>query len=117
MSFSDIFSFPKDILLSTVIRPFVQSSLDPYGTITELQLDSKAKSISLFLDLKGEDRPVEIHLNDYEIVEQGGETLIRFGEMVTSREWLTQLIRDYVPAESKSLPLPGNIAAAARMLL
>ena len=120
MSLLDIFKKPKDVALSSLINlllPYLQNRFKPYGTMTNLHIDSTAKSISLSLDLKGEHAPIDVQLRNYQIVEQDGQTLIRFGEIETSREWITQLIRDSLPEERKTIPLPPSIARIAKLLL
>lgn len=112
-----IITRPKDALLSTCIKPFIQTKLKPYGTMTSLNIDSVAKSIDITLDLKGEPAPVEIHVRNYQLVETHGNTSIRIGEIETSREWINRLLQAYLPEEQKTIPLPPAIARAASILL
>jgi hypothetical protein len=117
MSLSDLFRKPKDALISNVIKPLVQTKLNPYGNMTKLSINSADKSIHLSLDLKGESSPIEIHVRDYEVVRDGGNNAIRLGAIETSREWMTQLIKAYLPENKKTIPIPPAAAAAASVLL
>jgi hypothetical protein len=117
MSILDIFNKPKDIVISTLVKPFLQSELQPYGTMTNLSIDSAAKSIDITLDLKGKPASIQLHLRNYQVVEECGKTFIRFSEVETSREWLNQLIRDYLPEERKTIPIPDKIASVANLVI
>ena len=117
MSLIDLLRQPKDAIISTVVKPFVQSKLAPYGTMTKLSINSAEKSIHISLDLKGESSPIDIHVRNYEVIKQGENSAIRIGAIETSREWMTQLIQNYLPENRKTIPLPPSLATAAKMLL
>lgn len=117
MSLSDLFRKPKDALISSVIKPLVQTKLNPYGTMTKLNINSADKSVHISLDLKGESSPIEIHIRDYQITRDGGKNAIRLGAIETSREWMTQLIEAYLPEGKRMIPIPPAAAAAASVLL
>lgn len=117
MSILDIFTKSKDAVLSAVIRPILQSKIEPYGTMTTLNIDSKSRSINLSLNLKGEAAPIEFQIHEYEVVERDGMAFIRIGQIETSREWISQLIRDYLPEDRRTIPIPGSIAKAVKLVL
>jgi len=92
--------------------------LQPYGSVTELEIDSQNKSLVIILELKGESQPVEIRVPHYELIQRGEETFLDLGEIITSREWLNTLLRDHVnekiiKPKLRQTPLPGMV----RMLL
>jgi len=104
---------------ATAVRGTLNSTyLHPYGAVTELNIDSENKSLSMVLELKGENQPVEIRVPHYEIVQRGDETFLELGEIITSREWLNTLLRDHVnekiiKPKLRQTPLPAMV----RMLL
>ena len=73
-----------------------RSYLEPYGTLTELVVDSKEQSLFLKLELKGENQPLEIRVPRYELISRGDATFLELGEIVTSREWLNTLLWDHL---------------------
>jgi hypothetical protein len=80
-----------------------------YGKMTNIQLDSTAKTIHIELELKGETAPLKIDISSYQISTESGETFIELGEVNTSREWINHLISDYVPPEKKRFKMPGFV--------
>jgi hypothetical protein len=114
MSLFDRLRKPKDVLVATVIKPILQSKLEPYGTMTTPSITSADKSIHLSLDLKVESSPIEIDCRDYDIVKDAGESAHRFGAIETSRARINQFIQSYLPEERKTIGLPP---AAANVLL
>ena len=111
-------SFIKNFA-STAARQTLNSTwLKPYGTLTELDIDSEKKTLALTLELKGESQPVQIRIKHYELVEREDETYLELGEIETSREWVNTLLRDHltekvIKPRLQQTPLP----AVVRMLL
>lgn len=92
--------------------------LEPYGGLTELNIDAKKQSLSLTLELKGESQPLEIRVNRYELIRRGEDTFLDPGEITTSRAWLDTLLREHlnekiIRPRLQQTPLP----ALVRMLL
>jgi len=92
--------------------------LQPYGSLTELDIDSKNQTLALTLELKGESQPIQIRIKHYELIERDNETYIELGEIENSREWVNTLLRDHlnekvIKPRLRQTPLP----AVVRMLL
>ena len=62
----------------------------------KLEIDSKQKTISLEILPKGEDKPIQVHIRNYEIIE-GDLGGVKFGDIETSREWITESIKKWWP--------------------
>src|SRR5690242_19253612 len=88
----------KDVLLATGARTHLNKLIERYGTVLDLQLNTANRSLSLALLLKGEATPIEIHLHDYALSTADGKSLLMIdgAKVETSREWLTEVIRDHV---------------------
>jgi hypothetical protein len=99
----------KDRLLASGARARLNKLIEKYGTLVDLQLNTVDRSLSLTLQLKGDQTPVEIHLHEYALSTVDGKSvLIIDGQKIeTSREWLTALIRDRV-GENR-LAVPDNL--------
>lgn len=74
-----------------------ENKFQRYGHMTNIQINSTAKFIHVELELKGEPAPMIIDVKSYELSTESGETFIRIGKIKTSREWIYQLISDYLP--------------------
>jgi hypothetical protein len=107
-------NFAREAARQTLNRTY----LEPYGRLTELAIDPHARSISLKLEMKGENQPLEIRVKQYQLIQRGGETFLELGEIVTSREWLNTLLREHlndklIRPRLAQTPLPSLV----RMLL
>ena len=106
----------KDRLLATGAKARFNKLIERYGTLLEFQLNTVARSLSLTLQLKGEQTPVEIRVHEYTLsTAEGKSVLVIDGKKVdTSREWLTELIRDRVG--EKRLIVPDNLEWVVQLL-
>jgi hypothetical protein len=106
----------KDRLLATGAKARFNKLIERYGTLLEFQLNTVARSLSLTLQLKGEQTPVEIRVHEYTLSTAEGKSVLMIdGKKVdTSREWLTELIRDRVG--EKRLVVPDNLEWVAQLL-
>ncbi len=107
-------SFLKNFA-STAARQTLNSSvLKPYGTLTELDIDTEKRTLALTLELKGETQPLQIRVKHYELVERDNETYLEVGEIETSREWVNNLLRDHltekvIKPKLRQTPLPSMV--------
>jgi hypothetical protein len=92
-----------------------QAVLKPYGTLTQLKLDTTARTIEAELDLKGETQPVRLHVREYEMREKDGKVFVVLKNVHTSRAWLTTLLGDFVV--DKELELPDSMKKFLPMIL
>jgi hypothetical protein len=106
----------KDRLLATGAKAHFNKLIERYGTLLEFQLNTVARSLSLTLQLKGEQTPVEIRVHEYTLsTAEGKSVLVIDGKKVdTSREWLTELIRDRMG--EKRLVVPDNLEWVVQLL-
>lgn len=121
MSFIDIVNTAKDRVIVNIkqravrvieagLKPFInQYIIKPYGHMNKLEIDTTAKTIHVELNLKGETAPLLIDVKSYELTSEAGETHIKLGDVVTSREWINQLIGSYLPPEKKSFKVPAGV--------
>ncbi len=105
-----MFSAAKDALTSKAALSFVNQRIARYGRVERLKLDSKNKSAEVVLRLIGEEHPVAVTIERYEILERGGGKFLRLARCTANREWLQNVLTDFGPA--KEIPLPGWAASA-----
>ena len=98
----------KDWLMEkTAAAMLNQSVLKPYGTLTRLRLDTTNRSVEADLELIGETQSVRIHVQEYELIEEDGRVSIVIKRIITSRDWLTRLARDF--AVDRQFELPASV--------
>ena len=106
----------KDRLLAKGAMTHCNKHIEKYGTVLDLQLDTAQRALSVTLMLKGETSPVDIHVREYAFsTVEGKSVLVIEGDKIeSSREWLTNLIRDHVG--QKRLTVPDNLEWIVRLL-
>jgi len=111
-----IFSKAKDRVVEQAALSYLNSQLlAPYGKATRLSLDSKAKTIHIEAELKGETGPIEIEVLDYQITRDGERYFVLVKEIRTSREWLTTLAANHFC--NLRFELPGRIGQFLKLAL
>ena len=105
-----MFSQIKDRATGPLAGLYFNVLLKQYGTMTNLQIDSKNKTITCELDLKGEPTPLKINGLNYQLVEEGGETFFEITKVDTSREWINVLCDEYLKHRRFKLPPLARLA-------
>ena len=102
-------SASKDRLVETMAPGVLNSGfLQPYGRVTDFKLNSESRELDVTVELNGEVEPLRVHIQEYELTADDGKTFLIIHRVVTSRAWLTALVRDL--AVGRKLELPENIA-------
>lgn len=109
MSFFSSLTKGKDRLLEAPARYFLNQTIQPYGHMTHLRIDSTNKRIDVELELKGETSPIQIAVKNYTLTTEAGETYIELGDIETSREWINALLMNYFKPENRRFNVPGAI--------
>lgn len=99
----------KDKLVEAAAKAFLNGKVSEFGTITALNLNSRARTASITAELKGEAVPVQIDVQAFEIQELDGEPHLRVLSVTTNREWLTCALKQYLVG--KAIKIPGGAAA------
>jgi hypothetical protein len=104
----------KDNVVSSVIEqkivPKANRFLEKYGAkIVNLTIDSQSKKATLDLELKGEKEAITVTVSNYELLEQDDGAFLKVKDITTSREWINELIKNYLFTEvfpGKMIPIP-----------
>jgi hypothetical protein len=83
----------KHALRDEPVRHWLNSKLGRYGEMLKLEIDSKQKTVELEILLVGEDKPVQVTILKYEIIEGG----LSWSDVKTSRQWITEVIKTFAP--------------------
>ena len=106
----------KDRLLAKGAKAHFNKLIGRYGTVLDFQLNTVDRSLSFTLLLKGEESAIEIHVHEYTLcIAEGKSVLVIDGTKInTSRDWVTELIRDKVG--QKRLVVPDHLEWVVQLL-
>ena len=102
-----------------IVTKWVNSQIEDYGTVSELEIDTSNKIVSIELLLKGEKEAFKVTFINYEIRKKENETFVYIKEIKTEREWLDLLISRYIDSllPQKRIKLPNNLVKNVVKLL
>ena len=86
----------KDLSLSKALMTLGEKYVDRFGKIVTLSIDSKNNDIHIKILLRGESTPVDIHVNGYNIIEEGDSHFIAAEKIHVSREWINVLAQEHI---------------------
>lgn len=113
MDFKNFANHFKDAALQVVAKWAAnRHQLNKLGRITNLRVNSDAQEVFLDVDLHGEETPVELTVH-YRVL---SPTLLEIVAVQASRQWMTALINDVIPAEQKRLTVPTAVTRALSKL-
>ncbi len=84
----------------------VNKQIDGYGEMIEFRLDLKKRELYAKALLSGENEPIELHIQDYRLVENSLGTCIIVEQCVANRQWITALMGQFV--SGKEFPIPRD---------
>ena len=94
----------KERALEAILKGLINRKIKPFGSVTRLQIDSRQKTASAQLALKGEPQPTEIRIGSYALVEEDGVTYISVHNLEASKEWLSVVLNEYVAGRKFKVP-------------
>jgi hypothetical protein len=99
------FSDAKDRLVESAALPVLNNAwLKPFGRATSLKIDSSNRTAELCLELNGEETPITIKVQDYELIQEPNGTFIVLKSVTASREWMTAMAREYLVGRRLAVP-------------
>ncbi len=114
-----IFTEKKDRIVSKGLQTFANLLINDFGKIIYFAVDSKNRTITLNVLLKGEKEDLKIIINNYSIIRDNKKTFLQFDSIWTSRDWLN-LFFDKNRAnilEDNKIQIPGYIAAPIHIMI
>ena len=108
----------KGQALSFAGRKLLGSYLEKYGDVLNFSIQPETKTIVLEVLLKGEQIPLKITLDGYELVDAaspGGKPSLRVKRASASREWVQVLLGQFL--EGKSIELPPQAGPLLKLLI
>ncbi|MEW6158501.1 MAG: hypothetical protein AB1813_13795 [Verrucomicrobiota bacterium] len=104
----------KDACSSHLIERALAEKLERYGRMLNFQIDSRQKTARIEMLLKGEDQPITLVIEEYELVREGANLFVVLKKFSASRQWLDLLLHDL--ARGKRIPVPAAYAKWVEML-
>lgn len=114
-SFLDNLSSLKDGAVAMGLTHVLRKQLEDYARDVDLRVDSKRKSISIELHLKGESVPIHIHVDGYQLHDSDSKTFITPGSLSCTREWVNTLLQRKVAG--RPFEIPESYASLAKKVL
>ena len=88
----------------SVVRWFINSKIKEYGEVLEIKLDSKTKHARVKVLLKGESKPLEIIVDEYEITREAGKSSIRILKASSNRLWMDAALQNFIVDKEFNVP-------------
>jgi hypothetical protein len=104
----------KDVAIAVAVRSFFNSKYSRIGQMSEVSIDTTMREFRVRLELVGEPTAVEIHVGNYNIEQHGERATLTIGEATASREWVTELLRQFVVG--RPIDIPERAAAIVKLL-
>ena len=108
------FQRSKDACVGFAARVAINSKLRGIGEMTELSIDTKTKRIWIRLELVGETESIEVEITKYHLRTAAGGMQLTIEDAMTSRQWLTAALREFVVGQS--IPVPRKAEALLKFL-
>lgn len=99
-----MFKAAKDAMTSKAAMHFFNKEIERYGRLTDLNIDSRNKTMDVTCELIGEVSPVTIRVGSYTVQESGGKSYLQASGFTCSRPWLQSFLSDF--AENRRIELP-----------
>jgi len=94
----------KDKALSKGAKIALNTYISKYGNITKLSLNSRFKSMNLEIFLDGDSQPINVHIENYELVEKNSTYSLKISGIKTSKSWINTLAYEHLEAKEFSIP-------------
>jgi len=102
----------KDKALSTGAKIAINQHIREYGSITNLSLNSKFKSMHMNVLLHGEQEPIEVQVENY-LITEGNQ--LKISGVATSREWINTLALNHL--EGKEFAISSEYAQMLKAIV
>lgn len=113
------FTEKKDRIIAKALKTFANVLINNFGKINDFGVNSKDRTITMNVLLKGEKEDLQIIINNYRIIHDHKDTFLQFDTLWTSREWINAFLdkkRELILKENK-IQIPRYIAIPITIIL
>lgn len=100
----------KDSITASIAKRGISAKISRYGELLTFSINSKEKNITAQILLTGENDPIDIIISAYHLVEENDRLHLLIDAASCSREWLNNLIDDFVIGSAFPLPSAAKLA-------
>lgn len=90
--------------MEATAKRLINQKIETFGSVNSLQIDSRQRTISAELALKGEPQPIAIKIGAYEVIQENGVSYISFQNLHASKEWIGHVLNEYVAGRRFKVP-------------
>ena len=106
----------RNLLISPLLKAFLNQKLKEYGKMTTLNIDPEAKHISVTADLLGESQPIDARMT-YMLEEIDNRVFFVLLTVDCSRPWLSLLAQQMLKDNALRFEIPQGIATTMLKVL
>ena len=74
------------------------------GKVINLMIDNTNKKVDVSILLKGENTPIEVRIDGYEIIKNGSSASVLIKEASSDKEWVNAVLKNFVVGKSFDVP-------------
>lgn len=93
-----------DIGKSYGIKKMIEKYIANYGVVNKLLFDSKLKTLSAILQLRGEPNELEVTIVRYSTHKVSEKSFVRVEEIEVNREWMQAVANDLLVGREIEVP-------------
>lgn len=103
-SFSRAFKAVKEGAIEVAAKAYLNRKIGNFGSVTRLEIDPRAGTVSVEVQLKGEVSPIAVNVGSYTLVQKGDAQYITLRDVRASREWIGLAVEEYVAGREFKIP-------------
>jgi len=92
------------------LKALINQRLEPFGQVTDLEIDSAQRQARIVVMLKGESIPLEIRIDSYQLQAIESRWFLSVHRVWTSREWVTAVLEKFVVGRQFPVPEAARLA-------
>lgn len=102
--FNQLFNTGKDLAVSLTLKKVINMKINKFGEVSKLDFNTTNKTIDIEVNLKGEEKVLNVFVDQYNIQEENNKHYLIVDEIRSSKEWISSLLKKYVNNEKFELP-------------
>lgn len=99
-----MFHAAKDALSSRAAQAWANRLIARYGSVLDLTIDSRRKTVEVSCQLDGEPTPITLKIENYTVETDGEKKFLRASRFTCTRPWLQNVLTDLGPRQRIELP-------------
>ena len=99
-----MFNAAKDALASRAAQVWANTLIARYGTVQNLKIDSRRKTVEIICLLAGEPTPIAIRIENYVVETERDKKFLRATDFSCTRSWVQNFLMDFGPQQRIELP-------------